>query len=63
MYESDEMLQPHFDSFDDYIKEGLWDCDWDSVIVRPLVKIDNEEWHERMLVHRPFVFPYKKFDI
>ena len=63
MYESDEMLQIHFDSFDDYIKEGLWDCDWDSVIVRPLVKIDNEEWHERMLVRRPFVFPYKKFDI
>ena len=63
MYESDEMLQIHFNSFDDYIKEGLWDCDWDSVIVRPLVKIDNEEWHERMLVRRPFVFPYKKFDI
>lgn len=63
MYESDEMLQIHFDSFEDYIKEGLWDCDWDSVIVRRLVRIDKEEWYERMLVRRPFVFPYKKFDI
>ncbi|MCH5234118.1 MAG: hypothetical protein J1E16_02400 [Muribaculaceae bacterium] len=63
MYENDELLQIHYDSFDDYIKEGLWDCDRDSVIVCPLVKIDNEEWYERMLVRRPFVFPYKKFDI
>ena len=63
MYENDEMLKIHFDSFDEYIKEGLWNCDWDSVIVRPLVKIDNEDWHEKMIIRRPFVFPYKKFDI
>ena len=63
MYENDEMLKIHYDTFDDFIKEGLWDCDWDSVVVRPLVKIDNEDWHDKMMVRRTFIFPYKKFDI
>ncbi|MCH5178520.1 MAG: hypothetical protein J1F13_02460 [Prevotellaceae bacterium] len=62
-YDNDEMSKIYYDSFEDFVKEGLWDCDWDSVIVRPLVKIDNEEWYDKMLVRRPFVFPYKQFDI
>lgn len=57
-----DSLEIFFDSFEDYLKEFV-DYDWDTVIVRPLVKIDNPDWAERMAINRPYVFPYKRFDI
>lgn len=41
------------------------DWNWDSVIVRPLVRLKNdwEEMDETIVVNRVYLFPYKKFEI
>lgn len=44
------------------VKEDMLDWDWDKVIVRPLVRLENEfdEMLEKMLVPRIYCFPYRK---
>lgn len=65
LYERDKALQTGYDSADEAV--AAWsDWDWDSVIVRPLVRLRNcwnEDMEETIIVHRVYLFPYKKFDI
>ena len=52
-------------SVDELIK-NWWDWNWDSVVVRPLVRIIDccmIPMGETVIVNRVYVFPYKKFDI
>lgn len=41
------------------------DWNWDSVIVRPLVRLRNdwEEMGETVVINRVYLFPYKQFEI
>ena len=43
----------------------LWDWDWDSVIVKPLVKVETEfrEISSDTTAHRIYVFPYKELEL
>ncbi len=54
-----------YDSVDDFIEKWL-DWNWDSVIVRPLVRVSNiyfieDKMGETILANRAYVFPYKRF--
>ena len=64
LYETDTEMQIGYSSADDAV-ERWSDWDWDSVIVRPLVRLRNdwEEMGETVMVRRVYLFPYKKFDI
>ena len=64
LYETDEDMQIGYSSADEAVEE--WpDWNWDSVIVRPLVRLKNdwEEMGDTVRVNRVYVFPYKKFEI
>ena len=43
--------------------EQWTDGNWDSIIVRPLVRLKNdwEEMGDTVIMNRVYVFPYKKF--
>lgn len=62
MYKTDDDLQIGYESADEVIEAWL-DWDWDSMIVRPLVRLDDV-WggmKETILVPRVYIFPYKTF--
>ena len=62
LYETNEDLQIDHSSADEVV-EGWLDWNWDSVIVRPLVRLKNdwEEMGDTVMVNRVYVFPYRKF--
>lgn len=63
-YETDEDAQLHCDSVETYLS-WFEDFDWDSLVVRPLVFIEND-WNpmtETIFVPRAYVFPYKTFEV
>lgn len=64
LYEKDKEMQIGYSSADEAVESWL-DWSWDSVIVRPLVRLKNEwtEMGETVMVNRVYVFPYKKFEI
>ncbi len=64
LYESDEVMQIGYLSADDAVAE--WpDWEWDSIIIRPLVRLNNEwtEIGETVIVNRAYLFNYKTFEI
>lgn len=63
-YDTDKDMQFAFSSADEAVEQWI-DWDWDSIIVRPLVRLKNdwEEMGETVMVRRVYVFPYKKFEI
>ena len=52
------------DNIDKFVSD-LWDWDWDSVIVRPLVKVKTEfrEISSDTTAQRIYVFPYKDLQV
>ena len=64
LYKTDDDMQIGYSSADEAI-ENWSDWEWDSVIVRPLVRLQNE-WDEmgnEVLVNRVYIFPYKQFNL
>lgn len=65
LYETDDEMRIEYSSADEAVEKWL-DWNWDSVIVRPLVRLKNE-WDEEMgetvIVNRVYVFPYKQFGV
>lgn len=65
LYERDKMFNIMYDSAEDAIAD--WpDWDWDSMIVRPLVRLRNpfdEDMGETTIINRVNIFPYKKFEL
>ena len=64
-YEIDEVMQEGYDSVDNLVK-GWLDWNWDSVIIKPLVRLKNtwnEEMGDTVMVNRGYLFPYKKFEV
>ena len=63
-YETNEDLQIGYSSADEAVEEWL-DWNWDSVIVRPLVRLKNdwEEMGDTVMVNRVYVFPYNEFEV
>lgn len=61
-FETDE-FNP-FDNLEEYL-EHIIDWDWDSVIVRPLVRLKRgcEKMEEAIAIPRVYIFPYQKFEI
>ncbi len=57
-------MQIGYSSADEAV-EKWHDWSWDSVIVRPLVRLKNdwEEMGDTVMVNRVYVFPYKKFKL
>lgn len=49
----------------DELVSQLWDWDWDSVVVKPLVKIDTGlgEMPSETTAQRIYVFPYKELEL
>ena len=49
---------------DEFVSD-LWDWDWDSVVVKPLVKIDMGlgEMPSETTAQRIYVFPYKELEL
>lgn len=64
LYKTDIDLQIGYSSDDEVIEKWL-DWNWDSVIVRPLVRLRNdwEEIGETAIVNRVYLFPYKKIEV
>jgi len=53
----------YYDSYEDYVR--YWDdWQWDSVEVRPLVKLKTKYYQmvDKMVVPRVYLFPYRKFE-
>ena len=52
------------ENIDNFVSD-LWDWDWDSVIVRPLVKVKTEfrEISSDTTAQRIYVFPYKDLQV
>lgn len=63
LYETDPEMQLGYSSADEAI-ERWSDWNWDSVIVRPLVRLKNdwEEMGENVIINRVYLFPYKVFE-
>ena len=64
LYETDEDMRIGYSSADEAV--GQWtDWNWDSVIVRPRVRLKNdwEEMGDTVMVNRVYVFPYKKYQV
>lgn len=57
VYEEDELCHNHFESFEDFEKD-IWDFDWDTVVVRLLVRLDGMP--EEVIVPRIYLFPYSE---
>lgn len=55
-YEEDDLAP---DTFSEYL-EGFWDWDWDTIIVKPLVRVKNgsEELPEFLEVNRIYLFQF-----
>lgn len=49
----------------DKFVSDLWDWDWDSVVVKPLIKIDTGlgEMPSETIAQRIYVFPYKELEL
>ena len=49
----------------DKFVSDLWDWDWDSVIVRPLLKIETRfsEISSETTTQRIYIFPYKELGL
>ena len=49
---------------DEFVSD-LWDWDWDSVIVRPLVKVETEfrNIYSDTTAQRIYIFPYKELEL
>ena len=49
----------------DELISNLWDWDWDSVIVKPLVEVETElgEISSETTAQRIYIFPYKKLKL
>lgn len=65
LYERDKMFNIMYDSAEDAIADWQ-DWDWDSMIVRPLVRLLNpfgEDMGETTIINRVNIFPYKKFEL
>lgn len=64
LYETNEDMQIGYSSADEAVEQWL-DWNWDSVVVRPLVRLRNdwEEMSDTVMINRVYVFPYKKFEI
>ncbi len=64
LYEVDEDMQIGYSSADEAV-EGWDDWNWDSVIVRPLVRLKTEwsEMGDTVIVNRVYVFPYKRYKV
>lgn len=64
LYEVDEDMQIGYSSADEAV-EKWYDWNWDSVIVRPLVRLKNdwEEMGDTVIVNRVYVFPYKTYKV
>lgn len=64
MWNPEEDWSNFYDSVDDFIEQWS-DWEWDSVIVRPLVRVAHHSFEpmgETYRVHRVYMFPYKKFE-
>lgn len=65
LYNQDNMFNIIYDSAEDAIAD--WpDWDWDSMIVRPLVRLRHpfgEDMGETTIINRVHIFPYKKYQI
>ena len=65
LIDRDNFFVIKFNSVDEAVEH--WnDWDWDSVIVRPLVRVRDifgEEIPETVLVQRVNIFPYKRFEL
>lgn len=64
LYDTDEDVQICNSSADEFVEKWL-DWNWDSVIIRPLVRLKGvcEEMGDTVMVNRVYVFPYKKFQV
>lgn len=64
LFETNPELQMGYSSADEVV-ERWTDWGWDSVIVRPLVRLRNdwEEMGEQIIVNRVYLFPYKRFEV
>lgn len=64
LYERDEDMQIGNNSAEDAINDWR-DFHWDSVIIRPLVRLNTPwgEMEDTVIVNRVYVFPYKKFEV
>ncbi len=61
-YKNDDEAQCFYSSFNDYLNNWT-DWDWDSIIVRPLVRLNFgwEKMDETILVNRIYIFPFKNY--
>ena len=52
------------DKIDEFVSQ-LWDWEWDTVVVKPLVKIDigSGEMPSEITAQRIYVFPYKELEL
>lgn len=64
LYETNEDMQIGYSSADEAVEQWS-DWNWDSVIVRPLVRLKNdwEEMGDTVIVNRVYVFQYKRFEV
>ena len=64
LYETYEDMQIDYSSAYEAVEKWC-DWNWDSVIVRPLVRLKNdwEEMGDIVMVNRVYVFPFKEFKI
>lgn len=64
LYTTDDDLQIGYNSADEVV-EAWSDWNWDAIVVRPLVRLDNI-WggmKDTILVNRVYLFDYKKFEV
>ena len=62
MLENDPIASNFYDDYEDFIA-SLYDWDWDSVVVKPLIKLTNgfDEMTDKEIVPRVYLFPYREF--
>ena len=60
--ENDPIASSFYDDYEDFIA-SLYDWDWDSMVVNPLVKLSNgfDEMTDKEIVPRVYLFPYREF--
>lgn len=64
LFDTDPEMQVGYSSADEVVEKWA-DWNWDSVIVRPLVRLRNDwaEMCETVIINRVYLFPYKIFDL